>query len=74
MSWLQYYMFYHYMFYIRKTILNGANCQLDMCFFEIHGASYKDKFADLVSLDGFTRLPSGVFWWLINIRPRYLVF
>jgi len=68
-SWLQYYMFY-----IQKTILNGANYQLNRCFPEIHDASYGDKFADLVGLDGFTRLPSGVFWWLINIRPRYLIF
>ena len=63
----------YYLFYIQKTI-NGANYQLDRCFPEIHDASYKDKFADLVGPDGFTRLPSGVFWWLINIRPGYLVF
>ena len=68
-SWLQYYMFY-----IQKTILNGDNYQLDRCFLEIHDASYEDKFADLVGLDGFTRLPSGVFWWLINIQPGYLIF
>ena len=30
-------------------------------FPEIHDASYEDKFADLVSLDGFTRLSSGIF-------------
>jgi len=68
-SWLQYYMFY-----IRKTILNGANYQLNMCFPEVHDASYGDKFADLIGPDGFTRLPSGVFWWLKNIRPGYLIF
>jgi len=55
-------------------ILNGNNYQLDRCFPEIHDASYGDKFADLVGLDGFTRLSSGVFWWLINIRPGYLLF
>jgi len=49
LSWLQYYMFY-----IRKTILNGGNYQLDRCFPEIHDASYEDKFADLVGPDGFT--------------------
>jgi len=47
---------------------------LDRCFPDIHDASYEDKFADLVGLDGFTRLPSDIFWWLINIRPGYLVF
>jgi len=34
-SWLQYYMFY-----IRKTMLNEGNYQLDRCFPEIHDASY----------------------------------
>ena len=42
--WLQYYMFY-----IRKTILNGANYHLDRCLPEIHDASYRDKFANLVA-------------------------
>ena len=41
--------------------------QLDRCFPEIYDVSYRDKFADLVGSDGFTRLSSGVFWWLINI-------
>jgi len=48
--------------------------QLDRCFLEIFGASYGDKFADLAGPDDFTRLQSGVFWWLINIRPGYLIF
>ena len=61
------------MFYIRKTILNGSNYQLDRCFPEIHDASYGVS-ADLVGPDGFTRLSSSVFWWLINVRPGYLVF
>ena len=42
-------------------ILTGGNYQLDRCFPEIHNASYRDKFADLVSPDGFTRLSFGVF-------------
>jgi len=62
------------MFFIRKTILNGNNYQLDRCFPEIHDASYRDKFADSETPNGFTRLSSGVFCRLINIRPRYLVF
>ena len=28
----------------------------------------------LAGPDDFTRLPSGVFWWLINIRHGYLIF
>jgi len=63
-SWLQYYIFY-----IWKTILNGGNYQLDRCFPEILDAYYGDKFADLIGPDGFTRLSSGIFCWLINIRP-----
>jgi len=62
------------MFFIPKTILNGNNYQLDMRFPEIHDASYGDKFTDSETPDGFTRLSSGVFWWLINIQPGYLVF
>jgi len=68
-SWTHYYMFF-----VRKSILNILNYQLDRCFPEIVDASYGDKFADLAGPDDFTRLPSGVFWWLINIRPRYLIF
>jgi len=68
-NWLQYYIFY-----IQKTILNGGNYQLDRCFPEIHDASYGDKFVHLVGPDGFTQLSSGLFWWLINIRPGHLVF
>jgi len=68
-SWSQYYMFY-----VWKTILNSSNYQLDRCFPEISGASYGDKFADLAGPDEFMWLPSGVFWWLINIWPEYLVF
>ena len=63
-----------YMFFIWKTILSGANYQLDRCFPEIHDTSYGDKFSDLVGPYEFTRLSSGIFWWLINIRSGYLVF
>jgi len=62
------------MFYVRKTILSSSNYQLNRCFPEISDVSYRDKFADPTGSDEFTRLPSGVFWWLINIRPGYLVF
>jgi len=69
LSWSNYYMFY-----VRKCILNASNYQLDRYFPEIADASYGDKFSDHVGPDDFTRLPSGVFWWLINIRPGYLLF
>jgi len=62
------------MYYIRKCILAGSNYQLNRCFPEITGASYGDKLGDLVGPDNFTRLSSGVFWWLINIRPGYVLF
>jgi len=64
---------HYYMFFVRKSILNISNYQLDRYFLEIAGASYGDKFVDLTGPDGFTRLQSGVFWWLINIRPGYLI-
>jgi len=64
----------YYMFYVRKSILNILNYHLDRCFPKITDASYGDKFADLAGPDDFTGLPSGVFWWLINIRPGYLLF
>jgi len=67
-SWTHYYMFF-----VRKSILNISNYQLDRCFLEIADASYGDKFADLAGPDDFTRLPSGVLWWLINIWPGYLI-
>ena len=62
------------MFFVRKCILNDSNYQLNRCFPEITDTSYGDKFANLARSDDFTRLPSGVFWWLINIRPGYLLF
>ena len=65
---------HYYMFFVRNSLLNSSDYQLDRCFPEISGASYGDKFVDLAGPDDFTRLPSGVFWWLINIRPRYLIF
>ena len=57
LSWSHYYMFF-----VRRSILSSSNYQLDRCFPEIFGASYRDNFADLAGPDDFTRLPSGVFW------------
>jgi len=68
-NWIHYFMFF-----IRKTILSGLNYQLARYFPEIHDASYGERFFDFVGPDGFTTLPSGIFWWLINIRSGYLVF
>jgi len=44
------------------------------CFHKIHYASYGERFLDFADPDGFTTLSFGIFWWLINIRPEYLVF
>jgi len=65
---------HYYMFYIRKAILSSSSYQFDRCFSEIPDASYGDKLADLAGPNEFTRLPLEVFWWLINIRPGYLIF
>ena len=56
--------------FIRRTILSGSNYQLASYFPDIPDAYYRDKFLDFASPDGFTTLSSGIFWWLINIRPR----
>jgi len=69
LSWSQYYMYY-----LWKAILSSSSYQLDRCVPENSGASYEDKFADLLGPDEFARLLSGVFWWLISIRPGYFVF
>ena len=59
---------------IRKIVPSSMNYQIYRCFPEIGDGGYGDKFADIAGSDGFTKLSSGVFWWLINIRPGYLVF
>ena len=33
-----------------------------------------ERFFDQPGTDGFTILSSGIFWWLINIHPGYLIF
>jgi len=50
------------------------NYQLVRCFPDFPGASYRERFFDRLGADGFTILSAGIFWWLINIRPEYLVF
>ena len=65
---------YTYMFYIRRTIQSDFNCQLIWCFPDIQYISYVDRFLDFAGPDGFTTLSTGVFCWLINIQPRYLIF
>ena len=38
------------------------------------GALYEERFFDRPGADGFTTLSFRIFWWLINICPRYLIF
>ena len=63
-----------YLVAIRKIVQSSMNYQIFCCFPEIKDDGYGDQFADSAGPDGFTKLPSGVFWWLVNIRPGYLVF
>jgi len=63
-----------YMFFIIRTIQSDVNYQLVRCFSYIQDASYGERFLNFVGPDGFTTLSTGVFCWLINIRPGYLVF
>jgi len=57
-----------------ESYSKGASYQFDRCFPEIHDTSYGDKFANLVGPNEFIWLSSGVFCWLINIQPGYLIF
>ena len=63
-----------YMYYVRKCILSASNYQLNRCFPEIPGASFGELFTDSAGQDDFTRLSTGIFWWLVNIRPGYVLF
>ena len=62
------------MFFIRRTIQSDFNYQLVRCFSDIQDTLYGDRFLDFTGPDGFTTLSTGVFCWLINIRPWYLIF
>ena len=59
---------------IRKIVQSGINYQIYRCFLEMKDVEYGDLYADVPGRDDFTQLDSGVFWWLVNIRPGYLVF
>jgi len=50
------------------------NYQLVTWFPDFLGASYQKRFFNRPVVDGFTTLSAGIFWWLINICPGYLVF
>jgi len=50
------------------------NYDLFRCFSDFPWATYGERFIDLPSSDGFTSLSIGVFCWLMNIWPGYLVF
>ena len=63
-----------YMATIRKVMQSSMNYQIFCCFPEIGDGGYGDKFANIVGPNGFTMLSSSVFWWLVNIRPGYLIF
>ena len=53
---------------------NSMNYQVVRCFLDFPEASYGERFSDGLGVDWFTTLSAGVFWWLINIHPGYLVF
>ena len=47
---------HYYMFFVWNSIMNNSNYQLDCCFPKIFGASYGDKFADLLETSSFRKL------------------
>jgi len=51
-----------YMLMIHQILQSGMNYQVVRCFPDFPGTSYEDFF-DRPGIDGFTILPSGVFWW-----------
>jgi len=59
---------------IRRTLQSSANYHLFRCFPDFPDAPYGERFQDTANREEFTSLSMGVFWWLINIRPGYLVF
>jgi len=63
-----------YMFFIRRTNQSDVNYQPVWCFSDIQDTSYRDRFLNITSPDGFTTLSTDVFCWLTNIRLGYLVF
>ena len=62
------------MLMIRQILQSIMNYQLVQYFPDFLGASYGERFFDRPGADGFAILSSRIFWWLINIRPGYLVF
>ena len=67
-SWLHYYMFSseRWSWMGITTSWTGVSLRFMTCLTGIN--------LQILSVWIFTRLSSGVFWWLINIRPEYLVF
>ena len=63
-----------YIFYIRRAIQSDSNYQLVRCLPDIQDTSYGERFMDIVGPDGYTTLSTGIFFWLTNIRPGYLIF
>jgi len=63
-----------YIIYIRRVIQSDLNYQLVRCLPDIQDRSYGDQFLDIAEPDGYTTLSTGVFCWLMSIRPGYLVF
>ena len=63
-----------YIYYVRKCLSDPANYQLNRCLLQIPDASFGDLLVDSVGPDDFTRLSAGAFWWLLNIRPGYVLF
>lgn len=58
----------------RKVLDRWVNYKVFPCLVEILGGPYGEKFVDTASSYRYTQLPAAVFQWLINIRPRHLVF
>lgn len=64
-----------YMGLIRRTVTHGSNYQIYRCSPDFSCVAYGEAFEDVPNrgVPGWTSLPHGVFFWLISIRPGYLI-
>lgn len=63
----------HFMLMIHKTLQYHQNYKIKHCFFDFPDGGYRSRFKDVLGLDNFSTLSSGVFWWLLSIHPGHLI-
>ena len=64
----------NYVVKVRQILSRDLSYDIFRCFPDFEGGGYGQVFQDTAGPNGFTRLDGGVFHWLLNIRPGYLLF